>query len=128
MLVSSSDGCCGRFSVFVVTFVTYLIFYVTPADPARLVAGQGASPAEVQKVAERLHLNDPVWTAVRLLHQEAGVRAVAGGVVQDAAGGERHHRRRAPVTASLVFGGAIFWLTLSIPIGILSALKAALAA
>ncbi len=30
---------------------------------------------------------------------------------------------RAPVTASLVFGGAIFWLTLSIPIGILSALR-----
>ena len=45
----------------VVTFVTYLIFYVTPADPARLVAGQGASPAEVQRVAERLHLNDPIW-------------------------------------------------------------------
>jgi peptide/nickel transport system permease protein len=29
----------------------------------------------------------------------------------------------APVTASLVFGGAVFWLTLSIPIGILSALR-----
>jgi peptide/nickel transport system permease protein len=29
----------------------------------------------------------------------------------------------APVTASLVFGGAIFWLSLSIPIGILSALR-----
>ena len=31
--------------------------------------------------------------------------------------------RAAPVTAALVFGGAIFWLTLSIPIGIISALK-----
>src|SRR5204863_7359872 len=29
----------------------------------------------------------------------------------------------APVTASLVFGGAIFWLSLSIPVGILSALR-----
>jgi peptide/nickel transport system permease protein len=29
----------------------------------------------------------------------------------------------APVTASLVFGGAILWLTLSLPIGILSALR-----
>ena len=51
----------AAFLFFVVTFVTYLIFYVTPADPARLVAGQGASPAEVQRVAERLHLNDPMW-------------------------------------------------------------------
>ena len=29
----------------------------------------------------------------------------------------------APVTASLVFGGAVFWLSLSIPVGILSALR-----
>ena len=27
--------------------------------------------------------------------------------------------RAAPVTAALVFGGAIFWLTLSIPVGII---------
>jgi peptide/nickel transport system permease protein len=31
--------------------------------------------------------------------------------------------RAAPVTASLVFGGAIFWLTLAIPIGIISGLR-----
>ncbi len=31
--------------------------------------------------------------------------------------------RAAPVTASLVFGGAIVWLLISVPIGILSALK-----
>src|SRR5581483_8772915 len=29
----------------------------------------------------------------------------------------------APVTASLVFGGAVFWLSLSIPVGILSAVQ-----
>ena len=43
-----------------VTVVTYVIFYVTPADPARLAAGQGASPEDVQRVAERLHLDEPV--------------------------------------------------------------------
>jgi peptide/nickel transport system permease protein len=31
--------------------------------------------------------------------------------------------KAAPVTASLVFGGAILWLTLSVPLGILSALR-----
>jgi ABC-type transport system substrate-binding protein len=31
-----------------VTIVTYVIFYVTPSDPARLAAGQGATPADVQ--------------------------------------------------------------------------------
>ena len=29
----------------------------------------------------------------------------------------------APVTASLVFGGALFWLLIAIPIGVLSALR-----
>ncbi len=32
-----------------VTVVTYVIFYVTPSDPARLAAGQGASPEDVQR-------------------------------------------------------------------------------
>ena len=44
-----------------VTVVTYVIFFVTPSDPARLAAGQGASAKDVQQVAERLHLDEPVW-------------------------------------------------------------------
>ena len=106
-----------------VTFVTYLIFFVTPADPARLAAGQGASPQEVQKVAERLHLNDPLYQQYYLflknlvVHQSLGESFKTREEVRDIIA------RAAPVTASLVFGGAIFWLTLSIPIGILSALR-----
>ena len=30
-----------------VTVVTYVIFFVTPSDPARLAAGQGATPEDV---------------------------------------------------------------------------------
>jgi peptide/nickel transport system permease protein len=111
------------FLFFAVTFVTYLIFYVTPADPARLVAGQGASPEEVQRVAERLHLNDPLWKQYGyfleklVIHQSLGESFKTREDVNDIV------LRSAPVTASLVFGGAIFWLTLSIPIGILSALR-----
>jgi peptide/nickel transport system permease protein len=111
------------FLFFAVTFVTYLIFFVTPADPARLVAGQGASPEEVQRVAERLHLNDPLWKQYGyfleklVLDQSLGESFKTREEVNDIV------LRAAPVTASLVFGGAIFWLTLSIPIGILSALR-----
>jgi peptide/nickel transport system permease protein len=32
-------------------------------------------------------------------------------------------KQEAPITMSLVFGGAVFWLALSIPVGILSALR-----
>ncbi len=107
----------------VVTFVTYLIFYVTPADPARLVAGQGASPAEVQRVAERLHLNDPIWQQYGYFLQTLVLEQSLGESYKTRQDVNDIIAARAPVTASLVFGGAIFWLTLSIPIGILSALR-----
>ena len=100
-----------------------MIFYVTPSDPARLAAGQGASPADVQRVAERLHLDEPVWQQYgRFLWQLVGEQSLGESFVnrQDV---NDIVLRAAPVTAALVFGGAIFWLTLSIPIGIISALR-----
>jgi peptide/nickel transport system permease protein len=106
-----------------VTLVTYVIFFITPSDPARLAAGQGATPADVQKVAERLHLDEPIYQQyARFLwelvgHQSLGTSFVNRQDVNDIV------VRSAPVTASLVFGGAIMWLLVSIPIGIISALR-----
>ena len=106
-----------------VTLVTYVIFFITPADPARLAAGQGATPADVERVAERLHLNDPIYEQYgRFLwelvgHQSLGTSFVNREEVNDIV------IRSAPVTASLVFGGAVMWLMLALPIGIISALK-----
>jgi peptide/nickel transport system permease protein len=106
-----------------VTVVTYIIFFVTPADPARLAAGQGATPQEVQKVADRLHLNDPLWKQYGLFLKQ---------LVWEQSLGESFVNRRdvnevvkstAPVTASLVFGGAVLWLSLALPIGVISAIK-----
>ena len=108
---------------FAVTVVTYVIFYVTPADPARLAAGQGASPQDVQKVAERLHLDEPVYQQYgRFLWQLVGEQSLGESFVNRQEVNDVV-LRAAPVTASLVFGGAIFWLMLSLPVGILSALK-----
>ena len=106
-----------------VTLVTYVIFFVTPSDPARLAAGQGATSADVQKVAERLHLDESLpqqygrflWELVG--HQSLGTSFVNRQDVNDIV------VRSAPVTASLVFGGAILWLLVSLPVGIISALR-----
>ena len=111
------------FLFFVVTIVTYVIFFVTPSDPARLAAGQGASPEQVQKVAESLHLNDPLWKQYGLFLKQLVVDHSLGTSYVNREDVNNVIARGAPVTASLVFGGAIFWLTLSIPIGILSALR-----
>jgi peptide/nickel transport system permease protein len=111
------------FLFFVATIITYLIFWVIPADPARLAAGKAASPSDIARVRHFLHLDKPIWVQYwyflknLIFHGSLGQSFVNRQTVDSIIG------KDAPVTASLVFGGAIFWLTLSIPVGILSALR-----
>src|SRR4051794_40405673 len=43
-----------------VTMVTFVIFFVIPADPATLVAGKGARPIDVQRAAHFIGTDRPV--------------------------------------------------------------------
>lgn len=111
------------FLFFTATIITYLIFWVLPADPAQLAAGKSATPADIARVRHYLHLDEPLWKQYGrfvwqlLRHGSLGRSFVNRQDVDSIIG------KDAPVTASLVFGGAIFWLSLSIPVGILSALR-----
>jgi peptide/nickel transport system permease protein len=108
---------------FAVTVVSYILFFVIPADPARQFAGKGATPATIAKAKHYLHLDEPIYQQYgrfvwRLVyHQDLGHsyynRESVNHIIVDAA----------PVTASLVIGGAFFWMLIAIPIGILSALR-----
>ena len=44
-----------------VAAITYLLLYMLPADPARMVAGRTASKEQVDLVRQQLGLNLPVW-------------------------------------------------------------------
>jgi len=44
-----------------VTLITFVISNVIPANPARAWAGQKAPPEVVEEIAERYHLNDPLY-------------------------------------------------------------------
>jgi peptide/nickel transport system permease protein len=107
---------------FAATVVTFVIFFVIPADPATLSAGKAATAEDVAKVREFLHLDEPVyqqygrWLWELVGHQSLGQSFANRQEVNDIIA------RAAPVTASLVFGGAVFWLLVSIPIGVVSAL------
>src|ERR687886_1019995 len=104
------------------TLVAYVLFFLIPNDPARLVAGQAASNAEVQRVEHFLGTDRPVYVQYAkfldrlIVHQNLGYsfrnRESVNSIVGNAA----------PVTASLVLGGAIFLMLLPPPIGVLSAL------
>jgi peptide/nickel transport system permease protein len=107
----------------VITMVTYVIFFIIPADPARLACGQRATQDCIRLARENLGLDRPVYEQYgRFLwrlayHHDLGKSYVNRQSVNQTV------LNAAPVTASLVFGGAILWLSIALPIGILSALR-----
>jgi peptide/nickel transport system permease protein len=115
-----------------VTVVSYIIFFLVPAEPARLICGAQCPPDQVERVRKEVGLDDPVYVQyfrflgglmpldlspvhlkVPSLGNSYATRQEVNDIIKSAA----------PVTASLVFGGAILWMLVAVPIGILSALR-----
>jgi len=123
---------------FVVTLVTYVIFFLVPNDLASKVAGQGSSQAQRARAIHYLGLDRPVYVQYgkfmwRLIKSvPVRVAGVPVFVLPQGDLGRSFVRATpvstlilsaAPVTASLVFGGVIVWLLIALPVGILSALR-----
>jgi peptide/nickel transport system permease protein len=116
-----------------VTIVSYIIFFLVPAEPARLMAGPQAPPDQVARIRKQMGLDDPVYVQYgRFLGGMMPVSFDGGLHLKDPSLGRSYATRQpvteiikdaAPVTASLVFGGAILWMLIAVPIGILSALR-----
>jgi peptide/nickel transport system permease protein len=106
-----------------VTLVTYVIFFLIPADPARLVAGKAATPADIERAAKFLGTDQPVyvqyWKFLKRLvvDRDLGTSFSTRQDVNDIV------LAAAPVTASLVFGGVVLWMLLAVPVGVYSALR-----
>jgi peptide/nickel transport system permease protein len=108
---------------FAVTVVSYVLFFIIPANPAKQACGQACSTADVKRVAHALGTDRPIYVQYgrfvkhlvvdRSLGYSYFTRQSVNGLVWAAA----------PVTASLVVGGAILWMLIAIPIGVLSALR-----
>jgi peptide/nickel transport system permease protein len=118
-----------------VSVIVYVVFYVTPGNVAQITCGPRCSPAQVQQVAEQLHLHDPLY--VRYGHFLQGI--VAG---QDYSTGTSVAHcpapclglsyqsdqqvtelilAKLPVSLSLVLGAMVLWLLLGVGTGVLSA-------
>ena len=113
----------AAFTFFVVTFMTYIILFVVPADPAKQAAGKLATAEQVERVAKYLNLDEPVWKQYILWLKRLLFEGSLGRSFVNQQDVTDIIKASAPVTISLVFGGAILWLLVSIPIGVLSALK-----
>jgi peptide/nickel transport system permease protein len=106
-----------------VTIVTYVIFFLVPANPARLAAGQSATPEKVREVQEFLGLDKPVYVQYGKFLKRLVLEGSLGQSFLNRRPVNEEVYRAAPITASLVFGAMIMVLLISIPIGILSALR-----
>ncbi len=106
-----------------VTMVTYVIFFLVPASPARLAAGQSATPERVAEVEEFLGLNDPIYVQYGSFLKRLVLEGSLGQSFVTRQSVNEEIFRAAPITASLVFGGMIMVLLVAIPLGIFSALR-----
>ena len=100
-----------------------MIFYVIPANPARLACGQRATETCIKSAEHRLGLNRPVPVQYAMFMKRLVIDHSLGRSFTNRQDVNQSILDAAPVTASLVFGGAILWMLLALPIGILSAVR-----
>jgi peptide/nickel transport system permease protein len=114
----------GAFVLFLVTFLTYLVTYFIPGDPARRMVGTGrVTEAQLEAIREKWHLNDSFieryWTWLsNLFSGDLGTSMMRPGVtigqmIGDAAG----------MTLRLTILSFVISLCIAIPVGMLAAMK-----
>jgi len=106
-----------------VTFVTYVIFFLVPANPARIAAGQSATPERIREVEKFLGLDQPVYVQYFKFLKRLVTEGSLGFSFTTRQSVNEQIFEAAPVTASVVFGAMIIVLSIAIPLGIFSALR-----
>ncbi|HEY3022036.1 MAG TPA: ABC transporter permease, partial [Actinomycetota bacterium] len=117
------------FVVLVITLLTYLIFFVMPpTDPAVAFAGKQPTSADIAEVRRLFGLDKPVWAQYLLFLKHLFLGDSWGWPGLGFSFTTRSPVRsiiasRAFVTVQLSLGAALVWLSVGIPIGVLSALR-----
>ncbi len=105
-----------------VTFLVYLIISLTPGDVAAMMLGQGATQESVAALRHDMGLNDPIIIQYgrylgRLLHGDMGLSyATQKPVIEEILS-------RFPNTLALAFCSILVSIAISIPVGVISAVK-----
>lgn len=105
-----------------VTFIVFLIMNMAPGDPVKSILGEQASPEAIEELREELGLNDNVLIQYKnyflgLLQGDMGTSYKTKVGVAEEIGA------RLPTTAKLAVIAILIAITLSIPLGILAAVK-----
>jgi peptide/nickel transport system permease protein len=108
----------------VISFLTFVIFYTLPAaDPAALRAGRQPTPELLASIRHTLGLDKP-WYIQYLKYLDRLVFHFDFGYsFQNNVSVKSQIFDRLPATMALAVGGAVVWLLVGIPVGIISAIK-----
>ncbi len=117
------------FLLFVVTLVTFVVFTVLPAaDPAVLRAGRQPSPELVEAIREQFGLSDPL--PIQFFRYIGDILPFVGGDGFNFGYSYQSNQAvlpqildRLPATIFLTSGAVILWLSIGIPVGMISAVK-----
>ena len=107
--------------LFGVSVITFMMLYVIPGDPARMLAGKNATPEKIEAIREQKGLDKPVYVQYLtwvndILHGDLGESYYLQQDVADMI------RENAPNTIQLAVAAVLIEM-LGIPLGIYSALR-----
>ena len=105
-----------------VAAITYLLLYMLPADPARMVAGRTATKEQVELVRMQLGLNQPIWEQFgnylwKLLHGDLGRSYLQRTQVTTLLGA------RLPASLLLMVSAIFCELVIGLTLGIIAGLR-----
>ncbi len=104
----------------VVAVVIFAVLRLTPGDPATLVAGDAATPEQIEAIRRAMGLDQPVivqfgrWVG-DMLRGDFGISLISGKPVSELIAS------RMGATVSLTIVTLVFTLLVSLPVGVLSA-------
>ena len=114
----------AAFLFLAITLVTYVIFFLAPANPERLMCGGERARTEcLEQARESLKLDDPILIQYgHFLWRLVGEQSLGESFITKQSVNEII-AKAAPVTASIIFVGILISLAIGVGAGIYSALK-----
>jgi len=107
----------------IVAFFVFSLLYIAPGDPAAVIAGDQASPADVERIRQSLGLDQPFlvqfWTWLwRILHGDLGTSIFTNLPVSALIA------QRIEPTVSLMALTLVLTIFIAVPLGVVAAWKA----
>ena len=106
----------------VVALFVFLLLRITPGDPAAIIAGDNATPAQLERIRTSLGLNEPLYVQFftwvnKLLHGDLGVSLISNVPVLKMIG------QRVEPSISIALSTIILAVLIAVPLGVIAAWK-----